>query len=151
MLPFRALIVCIPHTRAVCFYHRVLICVSGHGRWTSVHTSGEPPSPRARHTCAQVGDRLVVFGGCDASGVLNDVYFMVRTFSLLLEMFSSLHFAYCRVSQISNSFFLSIHTRRICKSCGGISFTRAVLVCRRRDKTMLTAVIAISCCMCMAV
>jgi N-acetylneuraminic acid mutarotase len=41
--------------------------------WTSLATSGDAPAGRRGHAAAAVGERLYVFGGQDADGILNDV------------------------------------------------------------------------------
>jgi hypothetical protein len=42
--------------------------------WSRPITTGEPPGPRAGHTCVAFGTKLCVFGGGDGSRYLNDVF-----------------------------------------------------------------------------
>jgi hypothetical protein len=42
------------------------------GRWTRVHPAGEPPSPRAAHAAAAVGNMVVVQGGIGPAGLATE-------------------------------------------------------------------------------
>ncbi|MBN3298790.1 KLDC2 protein, partial [Amia calva] len=44
--------------------------------WSQPVTTGNPPSPRAAHTCATIGNRGYVFGGRYRESRLNDLYFI---------------------------------------------------------------------------
>ena len=52
------------------------LALSGGGGWTQLAPSGAAPSPREAHAAIYdpVGDRMIVFGGMDDGGVLNDLW-----------------------------------------------------------------------------
>jgi hypothetical protein len=52
------------------------LSLSGTPAWSQLNPSGAPPSARSNHTAIYdpVGDRMVVFGGMDASGPRNDTW-----------------------------------------------------------------------------
>ena len=44
------------------------------GQWTEVQSSGQKPSPRSGHSMTYIGSNIYLFGGCNESGMLNDLY-----------------------------------------------------------------------------
>ena len=49
--------------------------------WRKVEVSGQAPFPRANHSSAIVGNKLIVFGGWDGQRRLNDIH-VLDTISL---------------------------------------------------------------------